>query len=72
MTKSLYDDKGVRKIMERHDYTNKIFRDQEFSRKFCLFLFGFRAERLAENTIAFDKTCTSVEVIERCEVQPDC
>ena len=33
VTESLYDDEGVKKIMERHDYINKMFREQEFSRK---------------------------------------
>ena len=33
MTESLYDDEGVKKIMERHDYINKIFREHDFFRK---------------------------------------
>ena len=33
VTESLYDDEGVKKIMERHGYINKKYREQEFSRK---------------------------------------
>ena len=33
VTESLYDDEGVKKIMERHEYINKMFREQEFSKK---------------------------------------
>ena len=32
-TESLYDDEGVRRIMERHRMLMKEFREQEFSRK---------------------------------------
>ena len=33
VTESLYDDEGVKKIMERHGYINKKYREQEFSWK---------------------------------------